>query len=394
MGKDNDRQHFEDYRRQTQAKHDILEAYLPSYFHILKRWEKNLLFIDGFAGRGTYTKADTGEKVDGSPLRALRLIAENNDLAATVSAIFIESDPVLYAQLEKVVNNFYKTHQHIREPSCLHGTFADCVGEVIETVKGTLAPTFLFVDPCGVSGASFGTIRAVMKFDKCEAFIFFNIDGVRRIAGLDEISSVLVDLMGSKTRAEALYRDFRKTTNVGKREELILTHYEKALKSDIGADYVVKFRVEHEDKQKTSHYLIHATKHPLGFKIMKDVMWRRGHSDDRKGALELAQASRTNFVPLFDFRGDVLKGSIVSELAAGRQPIERFYDELVCQPDNEQCESSYKAAILELEAEGAIQVLGKDGKTPTPAELRQKRKGKATLGRGFFLRLSKRTKHK
>ena len=34
-----------------------------------------------------------------------------------------------------------------------------------------------------------------------EAFIFFNIDGVRRIAGLDGVSHVLVELLGSQQRA-------------------------------------------------------------------------------------------------------------------------------------------------------------------------------------------------
>jgi three-Cys-motif partner protein len=103
-----------------------------------------------------------------------------------------------------------------------------------------------------------------MDCEKCEAFIFFNIDGVRRIAGLATVSDVLVDLMGSRERAQSLYDALRKTGNVAEREQLILSHYLTALKKDIGAEYTIPFRVESEDKQKTSHYLIHATKHWLG----------------------------------------------------------------------------------------------------------------------------------
>ena len=33
----------------------------------------------------------------------------------------------------------------------MHGTFAECVQEVLDGVDSKLAPTFLFVDPCGVS---------------------------------------------------------------------------------------------------------------------------------------------------------------------------------------------------------------------------------------------------
>ena len=40
MAKSNDREHFEDYRQQTQVKHEILVAYLPAYYHILNREKK------------------------------------------------------------------------------------------------------------------------------------------------------------------------------------------------------------------------------------------------------------------------------------------------------------------------------------------------------------------
>lgn len=389
MGKRNDREHFEDYREQTQVKHEILAAYLPAYFHILKKWDKNLIFIDGFAGRGTYTKADTGETVDGSPLKALRLIAENEDFAAKVSTIFIESDDVLYPQLEQTVNNFYKQHKNIRQPETMHGTFADRVGEIMKKVKGKLAPAFLFVDPCGIRGTSFQTIRDVMSCDKCEAFIFFNIDGVRRIAGLADLSDVLVELMGSKQLAQALYDALRTTTNVLKREQLILSHYRKALNDGIGAQYTVPFRVEHEDRQTASHYLIHATKHPLGFSIMKDVMWRRGHTEYRAGGLEFAQASRTNFIPLFDFDWDSLKRDIAKALERGRLKVAVFCKDWVWRPEDMLCETAYKKALLELEAEGTIEVLSKDGKKVVSANARPKRNGKPTLANDYYVRLPK-----
>jgi spore photoproduct lyase len=78
VAKPNDREHFEDYRAQTQVKHEILAAYLAPYFQIVGKTNKNLLYIDGFAGPGAYTKADTGETFDGSPLLALKLIAGND----------------------------------------------------------------------------------------------------------------------------------------------------------------------------------------------------------------------------------------------------------------------------------------------------------------------------
>ena len=42
MASSDDKKHFEDYREQTQVKHDILAAYLRPYFHILKTRANNL----------------------------------------------------------------------------------------------------------------------------------------------------------------------------------------------------------------------------------------------------------------------------------------------------------------------------------------------------------------
>ena len=121
-----------------------------------------------------------------------------------------------------------KSVRNIRKPIYRLGTFSDTLNEILGKLGGRLAPTFLFVDPCGVSGASFDTIRAVMANEECEAFIFFNIDGVRRIAGLSALSPVLVELMGDEARARALYEKLRNNQKrQGEREEIILFEYRR-----------------------------------------------------------------------------------------------------------------------------------------------------------------------
>ncbi len=386
MSNGKDREHFDDYREQTQVKHSILAAYLPAYYHILKGSNKNLVYIDGFAGPGLYVQSQTGKTFDGSPIRALKLIASNEEFSAKVSTIFIESDTVLFDQLKLQVDKFCDEHPNMRRPLCRLGTFAEQLNETLNNVRGNLAPTFLFVDPCGVSGGSFETIRAVMDNAKCEAFIFFNIDGVRRILGLSELSDVLVDLMGSKQRAATLHSKLKLTSNVGDRETLILSEYCKALAEEMGTNYIIPFRVEHEDQRRTSHYLIHASKHPLGFRIMKDVMWRRGHGEDQPGGLELLQRSRTNFIPLFDKQADV-KIEILNALGAKPLKVSVFYEDWTTRPTDMQCEGAYRQALLELELEGKIEVLGKDGRNVISAAARPKRKNKLTLARDYYVRL-------
>lgn len=388
MGNPDDRDHFDDYREQTRVKHEILAAYLLPYFQIVGKSREFLLYIDGFAGRGTYTKASTGEVFDGSPLRALRLIASNEKLSQKVRTLFIEWDKDLYEPLQQAVAEFTKANPQIREPWTYSGTFAEGVAELLRQAGGTLPPTFLFVDPCGVSGTNFDTIKSVMARRSSEAFIFFNIAAVKRIAGLKETGKTLMELFGSKHRAENLVAALRETSDAdgAKRERMILEHYRAALREDMDVTFTIPFRVESEEKRTTSHYFVHATKHRLGFALMKDIMWTRGHSEEGLGALGFAQASRTDYVPLFDPQYD-FKQTILKALSDGPKCVDLFYFDWVWRPEDVLCESAYKELLKQLEASGDIEVLDKDGTTPKPAATRI-RKGKVTLGKGHFVRLA------
>lgn len=120
---------------------------------------------------------------------------------------------------------------------------------------------------------------------------------------------------------------------------------------------------------------------------MKDVMYRRGRGRDQDGALELRQKSRTNFIPLFDLRGDEIKDRILAALAIGPRRVSLFCEEWPARRDDLQCSAEYRQALLQLEADGKIEVLSKDGKNVCAVGSRRKLKGKPTLGEDYFVRL-------
>lgn len=167
---------------------------------------------------------------------------------------------------------------------------------------------------------------------------------------------------------------------------MILETYRQALREAMKVTYTIPFRVEAEEQKKTSHYLIHATNHHLGFKIMKEVMWSRGRSESGQGDLQFVQASRTDYIPLFD-PNYVVKDDILQTLATGPKCVNLFYHEWVLRPDDLLCQPAYKQALLDLEASGEIEVLDKYGRTPKPAKSRKPHKGKPTLGEGYHVRL-------
>jgi three-Cys-motif partner protein len=132
----NDRKHFTEYRDQTRVKHEIVRKYIKGFFHVLGSWHDKLFYIDGFAGRGTYDDPKLGGYVDGSPLQALKVIAENSDLANKVRSVFVEDDSENFSRLNQEVKLFYSQNSNINKPVVLQGTFADKLTELLDLIDG------------------------------------------------------------------------------------------------------------------------------------------------------------------------------------------------------------------------------------------------------------------
>jgi three-Cys-motif partner protein len=383
-----DQTHFDEYRDQTRVKHAILEKYLKAYFHILSRAHSEIVYIDGFAGPGEY--GPQAAKEPGSPLRALELISSEQKFRGRVRTYFIEPNENYFRQLNQAVSDSHSSAGFGYEPICFNAEFADGVDRVINSLGSSLPPTFLFVDPCGVSGVSMAAIAKVIKFDSCEAFLFFNIEGLRRVVGLERPGQALIELFGSEAAALALHEEIRKLPSVGDREALILTKYCAELHSNCNAKFITPFRIERADRKSTSHYLIHVTKHRKGFRIMKEVMYSESRSDSAQPGLFLEQKSRVGVPLLFDENVDALRKHIVEELKSGPKTAGYFYEELSERPENLYCAPAYKRELLQLEVDGIIEVIDPNTNSVKPAAKRQ-RSGATTLGGNLIVRLRDRS---
>lgn len=81
----------------TKAKHEILTRYLDAWFPILASWSERVLFIDGFAGPGSYKSGEPG-----SPRLALASAKGQERFLrnSTVMFLFNEADPSRFQLLE------------------------------------------------------------------------------------------------------------------------------------------------------------------------------------------------------------------------------------------------------------------------------------------------------
>ncbi len=67
------------------------------------------------------------------------------------------------------------------------------------------------------------------------------------------------------------------------REELILDHLVRAMR-DAGAEYTFAFRFR--DRGRTTHYLIFVSKHPLGYRLIKEISPESSQEDQGAPSFE------------------------------------------------------------------------------------------------------------
>jgi three-Cys-motif partner protein len=383
MAKD-DQKHFDEYTPQNRIKHEILGKYFKAYMNALARTTQAYHYIDGFAGPGLYE-----EKHQGSPLIALDLLAKQT-LPCTAS--FTEKDPTLFDRLSRAIAGHQATTTLRDGPLLRQGEFSDFIQEILSRPiykKFDRVATFAFIDPCGVKGVRMTDISKLVSQRFGECLIFWNYDGINRwlggIAKGTHDRAGIIDLFGDEATANAALACFKDARP--NKEILIRDLYLAAAKTHSGAKYLLPFRFEAKDKERTSHYLVHCSGDGLAFKIMKAVM-DGAKSGDEVGTFEFLNAGETNYqMGIFRPHFDDARSQVLTHLSHGQCSVNVFMDDWVRRPTDLVSPDGYRQILLALEESGEIEVLDKSGMNPVPRDKRRKRNGKPTLGEGYFVRL-------
>ncbi len=302
----------------TAAKHDILRGYLQAWFPILSTYAERLVFIDGFAGPGTY---EGGE--DGSPIVAIKALVQHRDfeeMTKRTEFVFMFSEPKpkrvrsLRAELqdfEAEMNGFPpKLKVYVRDRR-----FYDLAEGILDDVhrKGhKLAPTFAFVDPFGCKDVRMDQLSELLSHDRCELFIYFNFNFVNRWSSSGEVDQVLEGLYGTDR-----YRDAPPAGHPD-RHRFLLDLYLEQLRTRANFRYIQPFRMINSAGI-TGHYMVFATRHIKGLKAMKHAMWKVAPSgdyqfSDRLAGQEVLFGEEENLAPL--------RAALLQHFAGRTVPIE------------------------------------------------------------------------
>jgi len=259
----------------TRAKHEILRYYLGAWFPILATIQRRLLYIDGFAGPGEY---EGGE--DGSPIIALK-VAKDHKLSGKLQRpgmelvfFFIEVDEARFQNLERKLAELQLPCNFRVEKECasFENAFGRALAEIEEQSKH-LAPSFVFIDPFGLTGFPMSLIKRLSQQPRSEVLITFNYQALNQWFLQDKSKHKHLDeLYGSGDWRPAL-----DILNSKEKEAYLREAYQNALEN-LGWK-VRPFQMKNKYNQ-TQYYLFFTTSSWLGMLVMKQAMWTAAPTGD------------------------------------------------------------------------------------------------------------------
>ena len=251
----------------TLGKHRVLKSYLDAWLPIMGKWNRRILFIDGFAGSGKYKGGE-----DGSPLVALKALkghAATSSIAAEVIFIFVEKDQQRAEHLDELMQTERTSLPLKCKVHVVPSAFDDAIVSVLDMLneqKKRLAPSFVMIDPFGVSDTPMDVIARILQNPKCEVYISFMYEAINRFKGTNEFERPLDRLFGTKD-----WRDGIGIRDPQERKDFFYGLYKAQLRA-AGAENVVHFDLYEGNRH--VYAIFFGTRHWKGANTIKQAIWK------------------------------------------------------------------------------------------------------------------------
>lgn len=259
----------------TKTKHLILQRYLHAWLPMMAKHNGRILFVDGFAGPGRYSKGE-----EGSPLIALKALLDHPHFQRPqpqreVVFIFIEREKDRTSALERELEIFTgaRNMPNWVKHYVIHGEFAAVITEAfsrLESKGHRPAPTFAFIDPFGFSGVPMKVIARIVKNPRCECLITFMYESINRFLShpKSEISTHFDELFDTRDWEELLEERIP-----DRRRDRLVNLYCQQLVTSVGLKYLRLFEMMNRGNR-TEYFLVFGTNSEDGLSKMKAAMWK------------------------------------------------------------------------------------------------------------------------
>ena len=326
------------------GKHLVLKSYLDGWFPILGRWNKRLVFIDGFAGLGEYSNDELG-----SPLIALECVKQHKQSGrlrdVDVVLLFIESDDARASHLDDRLKK--ATLPADVTFRILRGRFDDHMENLLDYIdeqKRILAPAFVMIDPFGIKDSPMHLIDRTLQNDKSECMISFMYEPIRRFHQQPEFGEPLDELFGTT--------DWRKCldiSEVNEKKQFLHDLFKAQLKNH-GAEQVVFFELWRGNRHINTIYF--ASGSPKGCDLMKQAIWKADRSGDYK-----IRGYISSYNLLFEPTTDPLAAQLLDRFGHELVPIEEIEAFVMSDETRFHTGQLRRDTLMRLEKEERIKVL-------------------------------------
>lgn len=249
---------YEVKKHTCEMKYPLLAKYFSAYTTVVKNFFPRFFYIDTFAGTGKCKDCDSGKKVDGSPLIALKLRFPFTDY------IFVEIQKKRYELLKKYVYNYSNIEAVCTEKEkidtkkkiaieLLNNNTNECIDNILDKIPRD-TPAFIFLDPEGLE-LNWSTVEKCSKRERIELLINCSIAGIIRNLKIPRANDSIRNFLGDSADSSLPL--------------VLLDMYKEKLKKHF--NYVIEKPVRSQNKN-VIYYLIFATNNKVGYKIMLNVM--------------------------------------------------------------------------------------------------------------------------
>lgn len=248
---------FKSKKSWSRMKDKILGYYLVPYIAKVKEFRKPVIIVDAFAGCGIY-----GDKSEGSPIIICKILENYNKRKIRAIGIFIDNDSECFKELEKNIQYYKDRDIAITE----FGDFRKIVPEIIKIAENS--PLFFYLDPFGLVGLEFKHLEKIfekVRRSSTEVLVNFNYRVFHR--EVKKYPKLIEDVMNGNYYKEILED---KTLSKNQKEEKILEKYKDQYRKYF--NFVGSCPVMYKDEREVKYYLIFATSHFDGLRLMNDIM--------------------------------------------------------------------------------------------------------------------------
>lgn len=339
---------FEESTEQSRMKAAIVRDYFWAWAKIILRRQRGpIAYIDLFAGPGRYK-----DGTKSTPLLVLERAIADPDMRERLMTVFNDSDLANVVSLRTEIAALPGIEKLKHEPDVDKGEVGDETVQAFKKIK--LVPTLLFADPWGYKGLSLGLIESVLRNWGCDCVFFFNYNRIN--PGLaNEAVKEHMDALFGMGRARRL-RETLALLPSREREPAIIEALSEAV-SESGAKYVLPFCFKDDRGVRTSHHLVFATKNPVGYGIMKDIMAKHS-SEQQQGVASFGYCPASAIHPrLFELNRplDDLEEMLLRDFAGQTLTTQQIYD--LHNVGRPYTMKNYKVVLLRMEERSLIQAV-------------------------------------